>query len=94
MTKPTTDASPLSSRRAFVLLLRADADPRRGALAGRIEHVPTGRVLRFQSCEELLAFLADTLDSVRDVSRSPLAPIASALRAAVTARRQLRHGRP
>lgn len=61
MTKPTTAPSPLSTGRAFVLHLGAAADPRRGHLEGRIEHVATGRIPRFAALDELLTFLGDAL---------------------------------
>jgi len=50
----------LPAARSFVLRLRADADVGH-RLAGRIEHVVTGRGAHFGSLAELLAFLDDVL---------------------------------
>ncbi len=46
---------------AFVLRFAAGVDPARGILAGRVEHVVSGRGQRFESCDELLAFVARML---------------------------------
>jgi hypothetical protein len=46
---------------AFVLQLRTDADPASGTLAGRVEHVVSGRATRFGSIGELLAFVGREL---------------------------------
>lgn len=64
MNKPPSDQSPLSSRRAFVVQLREQADVERGRWAGRIEHVTSGHATHFQSLEELVAFVAKILASV------------------------------
>lgn len=45
-----------------MLQLRADLDVGGGAVAGRVEHVVSGRAARFESVGELLAFIARALD--------------------------------
>jgi hypothetical protein len=50
--------------RAFVVQLRADADPGGGAVSGRVEHVSTGTAALFDSVEVLLEFM-------REVVRTP-----------------------
>jgi hypothetical protein len=51
------DESPLSSRRAFVVQLREQANVELGQWVGRIEHVTSGQATHFQSLEELQAFV-------------------------------------
>jgi hypothetical protein len=49
-------------KRTFVLRLSPEAHPVSGRLVGKIEEVDSGRNLRFNSIEELLAFLQQCLD--------------------------------
>jgi hypothetical protein len=49
------------SSRTFVVQYNGDADPRRGRLAGRVEHVRSGRRQRFASEREMLEFVARVL---------------------------------
>jgi hypothetical protein len=49
----------LPADRAFVIQLRADADPGAGVLRGRIEHIGSGRAARFESVDELVGYLGD-----------------------------------
>jgi hypothetical protein len=42
---------------AFVIRFRWDTDPTRERVNGRIEHVRSGRGVRFGSYEEMLAFI-------------------------------------
>ncbi len=65
MTQQTKDASPLSPHRAFVVHVRANSDVARGHVAGRVEHVVSGQATHFASLEELLAFMARVLATVR-----------------------------
>jgi hypothetical protein len=44
--------------RSFRVQFRADADIRRGACSGRVEHTRSGDAAHFSSAEELLSFLA------------------------------------
>jgi hypothetical protein len=48
--------TPLPPHRAFLVQLRADADPAL-CMMGRIEHVKSGRAAHFDSLDELLAFV-------------------------------------
>ena len=48
---------PLSPQRAFVVQFREGSAP----WAGRVEHVTSGRVARFQSAEELWAFMTQVV---------------------------------
>ncbi len=43
--------------KAFVVQFSAETDPRHGTVAGRIEHLQTGRRSRFVSTDELLAWI-------------------------------------
>jgi hypothetical protein len=52
-------------RRAFVLQLGPDSQPRHRLFAGVIEEVDTGRELRFRSTEELLAFLGERFEAAQ-----------------------------
>ena len=49
--------APLPVERAFVVQLRADADPGNGAMKGRIEHVSSGAAALFDSAEQLVAWM-------------------------------------
>ena len=48
--------------RSFRLQFRADADVRRGACLGRIEHLRSGDAAHFGSMDELLSFVAFWLE--------------------------------
>ena len=48
----------LPSNRAFVVQLRWDADVEHGDVRGRIEHLNSMQATRFESVEELVAFIA------------------------------------
>ncbi|MEW6268822.1 MAG: hypothetical protein AB1689_05940 [Thermodesulfobacteriota bacterium] len=50
--------SMLPTDRAFVVQLSAEADPGTRRLSGRVEHVVSGESVRFESLEQLLAFIA------------------------------------
>jgi hypothetical protein len=50
---------------AFVVQFRADADPARGKLAGRVEHVASGRTANFQSVDDLPELLRRMLHDAR-----------------------------
>jgi len=55
---------PLSPARAFVVQFREDSEGTRERFTGRVEHMISGEAARFQSPEELLAFLARVLRAV------------------------------
>lgn len=60
--------APLSPSHAFVVQFRADADIAAAQVAGRVEHVVSGRARPFDSVEALLAFCREVL---RDVRQQP-----------------------
>jgi len=69
MTLTTEEQSPLLPQWAFVVQFRAETEVERRAWSGRVEHVVSGQATHFQSLEELLAFIARVLATVR---RQPL----------------------
>ena len=56
-------ASKYPTRRAYVVKVRADANP--DALAGRLENLVTGRQREFASGRELLESIASDLEAIR-----------------------------
>jgi hypothetical protein len=54
-------------QRAFVVQLKADCDPPK-TLSGRVEHVHSGDSIRFESLEQLVKFLADSIAREKQVS--------------------------
>ena len=57
--------APLSVHHAFVVHFRVNSDVAQGRMAGRVEHVVSGQATHFASLEELLAFIARVLSTVR-----------------------------
>jgi hypothetical protein len=57
--------APLSVHYAFVVHFRTNTDITRGCIAGRVEHVVSGQSTHFESLDELLAFMARVLATVR-----------------------------
>ena len=57
--------SELRNKHAFVIRFSSDADFERGGIKGRVEHVASYESKRFQSLEELLAFVTRVLAKVR-----------------------------
>jgi len=57
--------APLSVHRAFVVHFRTNSDVTHGRVARRVEHVASGQAAPFASLEELLAFIAGVLATVR-----------------------------
>jgi hypothetical protein len=55
----------LPTNRAFVVQFRAQPADAPLSWEGRVEHLTSGQVLRFQAPEELLAFLARVLTEVQ-----------------------------
>jgi hypothetical protein len=53
--------APLPPERAFVVQLRAQADPSGELFVGRAEHIASGAEARFGSAEDLLAFITKVL---------------------------------
>ena len=50
---------------SFVIKFRPETNPDAGRFHGRIEHVATSRIARFESLEEMLKFLQGVLRDVR-----------------------------
>jgi hypothetical protein len=55
------ELGPLSVHCAFLVY----SDVAQGRVAGRVEHVVSGQATRFTSLEELLAFMAQVLTTIR-----------------------------
>jgi hypothetical protein len=64
MTLSADAERPFPARRAFVVQFSAQANVAMDKFAGRIEHVVTGHVRRFQTLEELLVGLVQMLDAL------------------------------
>jgi hypothetical protein len=62
MTQPS--ASP--EERAFVLQLAPETDAAHGVFAGRVDHVASGRSQRFQTMEQVLAFVTRVLTTPKN----------------------------
>jgi len=60
---------------AYVLQLGPETDVARRHFVGRIEEVDTGRELRFNSTDELLAFLAECFDKSQKRELEPDEPL-------------------
>ena len=68
--KDDLEHNPLySSTWAFVVQFRRDIDVDTGPLAGRVEHVVSGQVARFQSLDELVDFMTSVLRTVAETTR-------------------------
>jgi hypothetical protein len=52
----------------YVVKLHRDSCPREGRIAGRLEHVDSGRTLQFNSAEELIAGLIADVATVAAAS--------------------------
>ena len=52
----------LPAKRAFVVQIHSDAEVEQGQWQGRVEHIVSYRATRFQSLEELLAFMVKVLN--------------------------------
>jgi hypothetical protein len=65
MKPPTEEPSVLSPYRAFVVQFRAETNIEEGHCTGRVEHVVSGQATHFASLEELLAFVAYILATMR-----------------------------
>ena len=69
MKQQAAERSPLSPHRAFVVQFRVETEVEQGRFVGRVEHVVSGQAAHFQSVEELLAFMARVLATVRTPPR-------------------------
>jgi hypothetical protein len=59
------EASQLLPEWAFVVQFRTETELERGRCTGRVEHVVSGQATVFHTLEELLAFVARVLATVR-----------------------------
>jgi len=62
---PISLLSPLLPEWAFVVQFRVGTDMKHGRMEGQVEHIVSGQATRFQSLEELLAFMLRILTTVR-----------------------------
>jgi len=60
---------PYTPEQAFVVQFRRDIGVDTQCLAGRVEHVVSGKVSRFQSLDELIAFMTEVLRTVAATTR-------------------------
>jgi len=58
---PFDHGAPLPAKSAFVVHLAADVGLAPEAMHGRIEHVVSGRAIRFASAADLIGFMQQTL---------------------------------
>jgi hypothetical protein len=61
----------LPTTRVFVVQFRAQPTGTSPSYDGRVEHLVSGQVARFQSLEELVAFMVSVLADVQAQSDSP-----------------------
>ncbi len=62
---------PFAPEQAFVVQFGRETAVDTGRMAGRVEHVVSGKVARFRSLEELVAFLTEVLRTVEATTRHP-----------------------
>jgi hypothetical protein len=68
--KSPLERSPLfAPAQAFVVQFGRETVVDTGCLAGRVEHVVSGKVARFQSLDELVAFMTEVLREVVETTR-------------------------
>ncbi len=63
---PSEEAPPLSPHRAFVVQFRTGTGAEGGRFVGRVEHMTSGQATRFESLEDLAAFITRVLAEVRE----------------------------
>jgi len=62
-------SSPFTPEQAFVVQFGRDTAVATGRMAGRVEHVVSGKVARFQSLDELVAFMTEVLREIEETTR-------------------------
>ena len=62
---------PFAPVQAFVVQFGRETAVDAGHMVGRVEHVVSGKVGRFQSLDELVAFMTEVLREVPSTSRHP-----------------------
>jgi hypothetical protein len=68
--KADLEQKPLyTPEQAFVVQFGRETVVDTGHLAGRVEHVVTGKVARFQSLDELVTFMTEVLRTVAATTR-------------------------
>ncbi len=60
---------PYAPAQAFVVQFGRETAVDTGHLVGRVEHVVSGKVTRFQSLDELVAFMTEVLRTVAETTR-------------------------
>jgi len=63
-TTPTVPVPELPAWKAFVVQFSRETGTRRGLMAGRVEHLSSGRRARFTTPEELVTVLQTLIDEV------------------------------
>ncbi len=64
MPLPADRPPPLSVSRAFVVQFQAETDIPQGRCVGRVEHVASGQTARFDTLDDLVAFISRVLAQV------------------------------
>ena len=62
---------PYTPTQAFVVQFGRETAVDTGRLSGRVEHVVSGKVARFESLDELVAFMTEVLRAVAETTRRP-----------------------
>lgn len=65
MERPDRSGGTLPPERAFVVQFTGDTTFAETEVVGRVEHIQSGRTLRFTSLAELVSFLAELLNERR-----------------------------
>ncbi|WP_428384566.1 hypothetical protein [Nevskia ramosa] len=73
-------AASLTPELAFVVQLQSPRPQASGELAGRVEHIASGRSLRFVSLAELSAFMAAAREHPRPAESRPMSGFAAEAR--------------
>ena len=69
MKSPLERSPQFAPAQAFVVQFGRETAVDTGRLAGRVEHVVSGKVARFQSLDELVAFMTEVLRTVAEPTR-------------------------
>ena len=71
MKSPLEQNPQFAPAQAFVVQFRRETVVDTGHIAGRVEHVVSGKVARFQSLDELMAFMIEVLREVAETTHRP-----------------------
>ena len=69
MQSPLAQRPPFAPERAFVVQFGRETAVDTGRLAGRVEHVVSRQAARFQSLDELVAFMTAVLRTLEETTR-------------------------